>query len=142
MSTILLVFPELSLFGDYELFESYCERSANIYLHQSIFHSSCLPVLVTYLFSCSTSPSSPPNRACAAELHNTTSHLTTSHLTTSHLTTSHLTTSHLTTSHLISSHPTTSHHISLHHITSHQITSHLISSHLTASHLTTSHHFT
>jgi hypothetical protein len=27
MSTILLVFPELALFGDYELFESYCERS-------------------------------------------------------------------------------------------------------------------
>ena len=26
MSTILLVFPELGLFGDYELFEAYCER--------------------------------------------------------------------------------------------------------------------
>ena len=26
MSTVLLVFPELGLFGDYELFEGYCER--------------------------------------------------------------------------------------------------------------------
>ena len=59
MSTILLVFPELSLFGDYELFESYCERSENIYQHQSIFHSSCSPVLVTYFAtSLPTSPSS------------------------------------------------------------------------------------
>lgn len=26
MATVLLVFPELELFGNYELFEAYCER--------------------------------------------------------------------------------------------------------------------
>jgi hypothetical protein len=26
VSTILLVFPEIELFGNYELFEAYCER--------------------------------------------------------------------------------------------------------------------
>ena len=45
MSTVLLVFPELGLFGDYELFEAYCERlvwfdaiiydsNINVYIHE------------------------------------------------------------------------------------------------------------
>jgi hypothetical protein len=32
MSTVLLVFPEMDLFGNYELFESYCDRFVETYL--------------------------------------------------------------------------------------------------------------